>query len=212
MKTIYCISGLGADQRIFKKLSISDVKLVGVDWLRPDWHDEIPCYAQKMSAQIPGEAPIIIGVSFGGMLASEIIRMRPDAKVIIISSAKDVTELPRVGRFLRIVAKSHLAPVGVMKIPSKQVDERFGAETEEEKTLLHSILKDTDNHFSRWAFKAMVNWKTAVHDPRIIHIHGTADRMIPSENIQPTHWIEGGHHLMVYSRADEVSRLIAQHL
>ena len=90
--------------------------------------------------------------------------------------------------------------------------ERFGAETNEEQKLLADILADTDGPFAKWSGKAIINWKSTDHAPGIVHIHGTADRMIPPALIHPTHWVEGGTHLMVYHRAAEVSALISQHL
>ena len=82
MTTIHCISGLGADQRIFQKLQIPGAVLKPVPWPDFDKYDELACYAQKVAALIPeGPDEVILGLSFGGMLASEIARMRPSAKV-----------------------------------------------------------------------------------------------------------------------------------
>jgi pimeloyl-ACP methyl ester carboxylesterase len=204
MTNLYCISGLGADHRVFQKLRIPGATLHPVPWPYFDKHDELACYAQKVAAQIPnGPNDAILGLSFGGMLASEIARMRPAQQVFIVSSLKSSFELPPMGRFLQFVAKHRLRPLL----------NRFGCHTEEERALLRSILEDTDSHFARCAFKAIVEWRSTTPVPdNIVHIHGTADQMIPPDNLKPTHWIEGGEHIMIYSRADEVSALIAQHL
>lgn len=212
MTNIYCISGLGADQRVFTKLSIPGAVLQPVHWVPFDKHDEIPCYAQKMSATIKEENPIILGLSFGGMIAAEIAKMRPVRQVFLVSSAKDRTELPPVSNLVKFLAHTHLLPVFIMKFPSSQIYERFGVETIEEKALLMDILKKTDNSFSQWAARAIIDWQSTTHTDNIIHIHGTADRMIPPELVRPTHWVQGGTHFMIYRRAAEVSALIAQHL
>lgn len=212
MTNIYCISGLGADQRAFGKLSIPGAVLKPVDWVAFDKHDGISCYAQKMAATIPEDNPTILGLSFGGMVAAEIAKIRPVKQVFLVSSAKDATELPPVSNLVKFLAHARLLPVFIMKIPSNQVYNRFGVETEEEKALLMDILKKTDNSFSSWAARAMIDWHCTAHADNIIHIHGTADQMIVPQHIHPTHWVEGGTHFMIYRRADEVSRLIAQHL
>ena len=77
---------------------------------------------------------------------------------------------------------------------------------------MRAILEDTDNHFARCALRSMIDWRSMPPPADIVHIHGTADAMILPDNIHPTHWVKGGKHIMVYSRAAEVSALIAQHL
>jgi pimeloyl-ACP methyl ester carboxylesterase len=212
MKRIYCISGLGADQRVFQKLQIPGAALVPVSWPAFDKHDDMSCYAQKIIAQIPDERPTIIGVSFGGMLSVEIAKQIPISKAFIVSSAKTIAELPQVGSFIQFMLRNNLIPVGLFKNFHKQMYERFGVRNEEEKELLVSIMNDTDNAFVKWAFKALLNWRNTEVPAGIIHIHGTADRLIPPDHIQPDYWIAGGTHFMVYDRAEEISRIIVSQL
>lgn len=212
MQQIYCISGLGADQQIFKRLTIKGATLVPVHWADYDNHDDLPCYAQKISAQITAENPVILGLSFGGMIASEIAKIRPVKQVFLLSSAKDATELPPVGGFVRFIVDHKLVPTSLSKIPNKVMYERFGVETDEEKKLLMDILRKTDGGFTRWALKSIINWQSRDHVDNIIHIHGTKDKMIFPEFVKPTHWIEGGTHFMTWQRAGEISTLIDQQL
>jgi pimeloyl-ACP methyl ester carboxylesterase len=212
MKRIYCISGLGADQRIFRKLQIPGAELVPVPWPAFDKHDDMPCYAQKIMAQIPDERPTIIGVSFGGMLSVEIARQISINKAFIVSSAKTIAELPPVSGFLQFLLRNDLMPVGLFKNFHKQMYERFGVHTDEEKKLLVSILDDTDPAFVKWAFKTLLHWQNTEVPANIVHIHGTADRLIPPDHIRPNYWIDGGTHFMVYNRAGEISRIIAAEL
>ncbi len=84
---------------------------------------------------------------------------------------------------------------------------------DEEHALIQSILEDTDPHFARCAFRALIEWQSSTPAPgNIVHIHGTADQLIVPDKILATHWVEGGQHIMIYNRADVVSTLIAQHL
>ena len=212
MKTIYCLSGLGADQRVFQKLNIPGVRLVPIHWADFDKHDGIPCYAQKLATQITEENPTLIGLSFGGMIASEIAKIRPCKQVFLISSAKDATEFPPLGGFVKFIGHHGLLPISIVKIPSKQIYERFGAVTDEEKKLLMDILRNTENAFAKWSIKAIIDWQSTTHTDNIIHIHGTEDKMILPRYVKPTHWVAGGTHFMVYHQAAEVSKLIAQHL
>lgn len=212
MKNIYCISGLGADERIFKNLNISNAKLVHLPWTSFDKHDELPCYAQKMAAQIPEQHPIILGLSFGGMIATEIAKQQQVNKTFLISTVKGKHEMPKVSHSLQYLIAHDLIPYGLFKKPNKILYNRFGAETEKEKELIAAIMKDTDPAFLSWAFKAMLNWQNTIIPPNIIHIHGTEDNILKPLNIDATYWLRGGTHMMVYNRADEISALISSHL
>jgi alpha/beta superfamily hydrolase len=212
--TIHCISGLGADHRVFQKLDIPGATLKPVPWPYFDKYDEMACYAQKVGVLIPeGPDDVILGLSFGGMLASEIARVRQSQKVIIVSSVKSPDELPPVSKTVRFVIEHKLMPMSIATLPAKPLLHRFGAYSEEEMALVRSILSDTEPHFARCASKAIIEWQTRIPAPSdIVHIHGTADQMLLPDRVEPTHWVEGGQHIMIYSKAEEVSRLIARHL
>ena len=95
MKTIYCISGLGADERAFSKLHVDGYEIRCIPWLTPEPGENIDAYAARMRAGIIEEKPILCGLSFGGMMSIEISKQMPVDKLILISSIKSIKELPR---------------------------------------------------------------------------------------------------------------------
>jgi len=212
VKSIYCISGLGADHRIFKKLSIKNAELIHIPWLKYDKNESVSHYAEKLSAKIPGDNPTILGLSFGGMLAVEIAKGRATEKIFLISSSKTANELPRLKGFLKFIIQSNLLPAGFFTIPNRIIFKRFGADTKEKRELLADILKDTDGGFVKWALRALLSWDNSTYPGNVTHIHGTTDRILPSELVHPDYWIEKGTHMMVYDRADEIGNIISKHL
>ncbi|HQV56104.1 MAG TPA: alpha/beta hydrolase, partial [Chitinophagaceae bacterium] len=86
MKKVYFISGLGADKRAFSFLDLSFCEPIFIDWIKPVDNESLYQYAMRLKEQINEPSPIIVGVSFGGMLATEIAKSDASAKVIIISS------------------------------------------------------------------------------------------------------------------------------
>jgi hypothetical protein len=58
------------------------------------------------------------------------------------------------------------------------------------------------------ALRSIVEWRSGKIRGKIIHIHGTADRIISPQRIAPDFWITGGSHFMIYSEAGEVSEII----
>lgn len=212
MTNIYCISGLGADERIFKKLHIKGAKLIHLPWPEYDVYDEMGCYAQKIAALIKEDNPIILGISFGGMMAVEISKLVPVKQLFLISTAKTAAELTSPGWVVKKLLVSEVLPGFVYKSPNKVMLSLFGAETDEEKDLLRAILKDSDGQFMRWAMRAIMLWQNAYVPQNATHIHGTGDNIILPANVEPDYWIEDGTHMMIYKRADEIAAIIEKEL
>jgi len=211
---IHCIPGLGADHRVFQNLHIKNAELMPVAWPYFDKHDDLNCYAQKIAASIPNTPDdVVLGMSFGGMLASEIKRMRPEQQVLIVSSNKLPEERPDMGGFFKFLGKHGLMPFGLAKYAGAVLYKRFGAKTSEEKELLHSFFENTDPHFFNCAMRSILEWQTRTPlPPGLVHIHGTSDQILPPDLIHDAYWIEGGEHIMICNRAEEVSSLINEHL
>ena len=209
MRPIYCISGVGADERIFSNLSVSNYNIVPVKWPAFEKNDDIRSYAKKISEQIPGENPILLGLSFGGMLAVEIGKIRPAEKIFLISSAKTSAELPKISRLFNADKLLDMMPDFVFKSPGFANFRMIGAKNKEEEKVLATMLRSSAPGFVKWALKAIVLWKNTTYPPNIIQLHGTADNIIPTKDVYPDYWVEGGTHIMVYNRASEVSRIIA---
>lgn len=212
MKKLYCISGLGADERVFMKLRIHNAELVHIPWPEYDKHDELACYAQKVSSLIPEENPIVMGVSLGGMIGVEISKIRKLKKLIVISSAKTKAEMPPYDGWFGKLMKSNILPPFVYKIPNSIMYDKFGAESDEDITILSAILKDSDGGFMKWAMRAIALWENNIVVQPVVHIHGRKDKMIFPENIQADYWIEDGGHMMVYNRAEAISKIIEKEI
>lgn len=212
MDKIYCLSGLGANKQIFANIKIDNAELVHVEWPDFDEHDEISCYAQKVASVIKEENPILLGVSFGGMLAVEIAKMRAVKKVFLVSSSKTKDEVPHFGRFMKTMIMSEKLPGFFYTWPNKYLLKLFGAETETEKQMIRSIMKVSDGLFMRWAMKAIQLWRNTTYPEPIVHIHGDADKIITPEYIHPKYWIKGGTHIMIYNRAEEINGIITKEL
>ncbi|MBS1917064.1 MAG: alpha/beta hydrolase [Bacteroidetes bacterium] len=208
MEDIYCISGLGADERIFDKLSIPNAKLHFIKWLTPENNEPIEVYAKRISKQVVSQNPLLMGVSFGGMMAVEISKHIPVKKTILISSVKSRKELPQ---WMKITGNLRLNKLA----PSKQqgwmgpIENYFlGADGEEEKRMAKDFRKNIDPIYLHWAIDKVVNWQNNEIPSALFHLHGTSDKTFPIKNIRATHIVEGGNHFMVMNRASEVSGVL----
>jgi pimeloyl-ACP methyl ester carboxylesterase len=210
-KNIYLISGLGADERIFQNLDFGALTPIFIKWITPEKDELIQDYALRLTAQIKTEKPIILGVSFGGMLAIEIAKLIDCQEVIIVSSAKNRKEIPFYYRLLGRTNGHKFIPISLFKSANFLTYWFFGMRKKREKNLLKSILNDTDKTFLKWAINAIVNWQneTIVHN--LIHIHGASDRVLPIKNKNElTAIIPNGGHLMVFNKASELNKILRE--
>ena len=184
MKTIYLFSGLGADYRAFENIELPGYKLVHIRWVEPAKEETMEQYAQRLTAQITTENPILIGLSFGGMMAVEVSKLIATEKIILISSAKTKGELAAGQSFFLKTGLYKYLPGSMITGTNFMVYRLFGARSVADKTLLAAIMEDTDPRFFRWAMKQMAHWQNETVPPNLIHIHGTADKIIPYDNVK----------------------------
>ncbi len=208
-KKIYLISGLGADERIFELLDLEDYEPIHIKWIEPKKHETIKDYALRLSKQIETKKPLILGVSFGGMIATEIAKQIDYEKVILISSAKTKNEIPILYRLIGHLNLHRLIPIQFFKQPNFITYWFFGMRTKTEKKLLKSILTETDCTFLKWAINSIIKWDNEYQITRKIQIHGSTDKILPKQNIKNVDFeIDEGGHLMIYNRANEISLIL----
>jgi pimeloyl-ACP methyl ester carboxylesterase len=215
-KHLYLLSGMGADERIFKHLRFPAAYTVHyLDWLTPSPAETFEEYAARMAARIEHEHITLVGVSFGGMLAVEIARQRKVDKVVLISSIKNTGERPP---YLSWVKKTGL--LALLRLPDSILFTRrkgivklfLNAETEEEMLLLSEYMQKTSYGYLRWGIRAIVYWANDFKPASIIHIHGAKDRTFPHRFIKADYTVPDGGHFMVYNRAAAINEILRKEL
>lgn len=208
MQKVYFISGLGADKRAFSFLDLSFCEPVFVDWISPLKNESLESYALRLRQQINEEHPVIVGVSFGGMLATEMAKADSQMKAIIIASNKSSAEFPVYLRLSKYFPVYKWVPhAWIKKAPLSWI---MGVKEQEQKKLLHTILADSNPSFLKWAIGAILNWKEKAVPLNVKHIHGTADKLLPFRYVKADFEIPGGTHLISISRPVEVAALLKQ--
>ncbi|MDP4217980.1 MAG: alpha/beta hydrolase [Bacteroidota bacterium] len=223
MKQVYCISGLGADERIFSRLKVPGVEFVYLKWFVPEKGESIGAYANRMSMQVreprnpagPHGNPVFLGVSFGGIMAIELAKLYPAARVVLVSSVKSRKELPAWMKWVGALGLYRLVPSRPGSVTRSSAwlheigSDFLGAESEEEKRLRDEYVRKVDPAYLYWAVKQIVQWKNYWRPQALHHIHGSKDKTFPIRGITATHVISGGGHFMVMNRAEEMSRILA---
>ena len=207
-KTIYCISGLGTDERIFSKLRPVGYCLEYIPQILPGPQESLREYAGRLAEFIKEDNAILMGVSFGGMLGIEISKIRPLQKLIIISGIKSSDEMPRWMKVAGKLKLNRVLPVRSYKFTERIDNNRLGITTDEERELAKALREAADREHIEWAVNEIFNWRNSWIPDNVVHIHGDKDRIFPVGKIKADFIIRGATHLLIYNRADEVNKCI----
>jgi pimeloyl-ACP methyl ester carboxylesterase len=202
---VYGISGLGADKRVFQHLNLTH-ELIPLDWIQPKLNETLSEYASRLAEKIDTtEDFILIGVSFGGIVAIEISKILKPALIILISSVEVQQDVRWIYRIMGKTGLVKWVPAAFFKPPAIMAEWLFGARN---KKLLRKIIDDTDLAFAKWAIGQLITWNNNKRFENCIKIHGDKDVLIPLRRDKNTIEIPGGHHFMVMDKAEEISWII----
>ncbi|MEO8764367.1 MAG: alpha/beta hydrolase [Ginsengibacter sp.] len=208
MAHIYCISGFGADERVFSRLDFGDHSVHFINWLIPLKKELIGEYAIRMGGKIAHEDPILLGLSFGGMMSVEIAKTIKLQQLILISSVKSFHEIPL---WMRLSGKSRLyrfLPLQSFKLIEPIENYNLGLESPEEFKLVREYRKNIGQQYTDWAVYQILHWKNEWRPENCTHIHGGKDRIFPIKNIKADYIIPDGGHFMVMNRAEKINTIL----
>ncbi|MGI9545965.1 MAG: alpha/beta fold hydrolase [Flavobacteriaceae bacterium] len=201
---VYLMPGMAANSSIFKNIQLPDDRFEThrLEWFVPDRGMTLSEYAQVMCANIKHENPVLVGVSFGGILVQEIARHVQARKVIIISSVKSKRELPKRLIFAKYTKIHKLLPTGLVNNVELLAKYAFGEIVTRRLELYEQYLSIRDKYYLDWAIDQMVHWNQVEYDPDVIHIHGDRDAVFPIQHIKNCIRIEKGSHIMILNRSN----------
>ena len=208
MAHVYIFSGLGTDERVFQFIDFSGFTVSYINWISPLKGETIQSYARRITKQIHHDLPILIGVSFGGIMAVEVAKLIPTEKIILISSAKTKYELPLYYQIAGALGLHKLLPTRLLKHHNHFADWLFGIKSRRDKDLLAAILHDTDKDFLQWAIDAAATWNNKHLHTNLIHLHGTADRILPYLFIKSAIPVAFGGHFMTVTKAGLLTNML----
>jgi pimeloyl-ACP methyl ester carboxylesterase len=211
---LYFISGLGADKRIFQKLVLPEAFAIHyIDWLPVSKNESLEIYCRRLSEKIDTSQPFsLVGLSFGGVIATEMSKFLSPVQTVLISSFCLKQEVPRFYVFLSDTGLYKLLPIRLLLKPNHFVFRLFGAYKPGIKDLLKNILQDTDPDFFHWAVNQLFSWDNNWKPDNLVRIHGTADKVLPYKSNMDAIPVEGGEHLMVYNKWEIVSEILEEKL
>ena len=192
---IYTLPGLGTDSRIYSRLDLP-VIFRHLEWLEPEPDESLTSYCRRMCDLIPDKVPVILmGVSFGGMVAQQIAALRPVKKILLISSVRAPSELPWNLVLMKYIPLYYLSK-GSWRIRTLPLwSPAFGITKPSEQELLKEMFGRFSDTYRMWAIRQVVMWKENKLEVPISRFHGSIDKVFPSEiSVNLTNW--KGEHIL----------------
>jgi pimeloyl-ACP methyl ester carboxylesterase len=214
-KTIYVFSGLGSDKRVFQKIDFGNCKPIFIIWIKPKINEKLLDYCVRLTEQITEQNPILIGISFGGIVVQEIATIIDTEKIILLATIERREELPIHLKILGNLKIDKIIPTKLLKDHNFLTDYFFGVKTKQNSEILKNIIADTDEDFFKWAVRQIAEWKPTKQLKTIsrITIHGTKDRILPkSRNKKYDFLINGGGHFFTLTQENEINKILKKEL
>ena len=199
---VYFMPGLAANSSIFERISlpIEVFETVLLEWELPLNDESLLQYAERISKKVTHENPVLIGVSFGGILVQEMAQFLDVRKTIIISSVKSNLEFPTAFKVAKTTKAYKLFPTNLISNIENLALFSFGNKIKKRMELYKKFLSVRDKKYLDWAIEKVILWDRTQIEKNVVHIHGDSDEVFPIKNIQKCIVVKGGTHIMIVSK------------
>jgi pimeloyl-ACP methyl ester carboxylesterase len=199
---VYFMPGLAASTTIFERIQLpeADFEVLFLEWEIPLANESLDAYAKRIAKKIKCENPVLIGVSFGGILVQEMAKHIATKKVIIISSVKSNLEFPRRMKIAKTTKAYKLIPMNLILNLENLATFSFGAKINHRLKLYRKFLSVRDIGYLEWAVEKVILWDRTVADESVVHIHGDMDDVFPIKYIKECNVVQGGSHIMILTK------------
>lgn len=199
---VYFMPGLAASSSIFERIDLDEsiFEMCLLEWEIPLDKESLSDYALRMTKNIKHQNPVLIGVSFGGILVQEMARHINARKVIIISSVRSNLEFPRRMKIGKSTKAYKLIPMQILLNVEKLAKFSFGEKINKRIQLYEKFLSVRDLRYLQWAVESVILWDRNEIDEKVIHIHGDKDDVFPIKYINSCIVVKGGTHIMILNK------------
>jgi esterase/lipase len=208
---IYFVPGLAAGPEIFENLNLSEDKyeIHYLKWKKPlALEESISNYAMRMCEDVKEKNPVLVGVSFGGIMVQEMSKYLDTKKVILISSVKTNHELPKRFKLAKFTKAYKLFPTNIVSNFENYAKYFLGKSLKKRAKIYNKYLSVRSKTYLNWAISAVLNWEQVEAQQNVVHIHGTNDHVFPIKNIGNCIKIKDGSHVMIITKAKKISKII----
>ena len=191
--------GMAASPKIFEFLDLQNpFEIHLLSWFPPKQNESLGSYAKRMCKKVIHKNPILMGVSFGGVLIQEMAKHIKVRKIVIISSIKNNIELPFPMRMAQKTNAHKFLPIKWINNIDNLALFTFGKGIKKRLELYQRYLSERNPEYLNWAIDTLVHWNQNKTPKNLIHIHGISDNVFPVKNLlNPFIKIKGGHAIII---------------
>lgn len=199
---VYFMPGLAASPAIFERIELPEdqFEMIFLEWQIPLPNESLTDYARRICEKVTKPNPVLVGVSFGGILVQEMAQFVHPRKVIIISSVKSNAEFPRRMKVTKALRAYKLIPNDVVNKIERLSNLSSNEMIRQRVKLYDKFLSVRDDRYFQWAIQNVILWERNKVDENVVHIHGDADNVFPIRYIKNCHVVKGGTHIMILNR------------
>jgi len=199
---VYFVPGMAANPSIYKNIKLPKEKFTThlIEWFVPDKGMSLSDYAKKMCKNIEHTNSVLVGVSFGGIMVQEMAKHISTKKIVIVSSVKTKSELPKRMLFSKYTKAHKLLPTGLVNNVELLAKYAFGDAAVKRIELYEEYLSVRDKYYIDWALDKIINWDQTSYFDNLVHIHGDKDPVFPIKHINNCITVKNGTHIMVINR------------
>ncbi len=207
---VYLLHGLAADSRLFDSLVLDhSFQVHKINLPVPFKNETMPSYAQRIALMIDTtQSFAIVGVSFGGMVSTELSEILPAKKVVLIASAGCRGELPKRFQRMKNFPIYKIVPGFFMKWSSFVAQPLVERDRYKQRKTFNRMLRDKNPRFLKQATRLIMTWERSEKPKNLYHIHGTRDNAIFYKNVKADYTVPKGTHFMVLTEGKTVSKIV----
>jgi pimeloyl-ACP methyl ester carboxylesterase len=205
------LSGMSANERLFRYQNAAFPNLVIPSWIEPDPKERLAVYAERLARLIdPGVPCFVGGVSFGGIVALEMVPHLPTKACFLIGSIRSPAQLPWQMRLFRPL--SRLTPDQFAQLTALCL--RLPKPSLPGRTYRQLVrYAEPSANFLRWATLAVLAWRPLRSGTTpVYHIHGELDRTLPVRLTTPDVIVRGGDHMLPFTFPEQVNAFLQERM
>jgi len=219
MPQLIFIPGIGANHLIFSKTLATFPQGKVSPWQVPLPQESLRDYARRWAPSFSKGPYVLVGHSFGGMVALELAKWVNIQSVVLLSSCWDTKVLDSRFRLLEQISRwmpSNSIRRGLQALGPSVIARRQGV-SPEDRHLLVEMIRDLDLTFTRWAGFSALTWEGILfveeeRNYRLYALHGRKDSVIPLVEAPWVEVVEDGRHLLPLTHPDRVNAIIRKAL
>jgi len=206
---LYCIPGVGANERLFEKLLVEGIVFKVITPIEPIGNESLSNYIDRFITKFPAEGRIwLFGQSFGGMLAQEIARKRPEINLIIANSFRKKQGLAGYLRVLGNPSFVKLLPASIFGNSRLLIPQLFGGSTAAHTKVIKEMMRSQSGTYIKWAILQLMQWDPNGSSYIALNLAGEKDYITPAKYATGAIVIPKAGHIMLFTHAEEVNEIL----